>query len=51
MPSQPSAQFSPEEVALHPKLQDVYGILQEGFPNLLDYPIWLTDVSTAAGTA
>ena len=45
MPSQPSAQFSPEEVALQPKLQDVYGILQEGFPNLLDYPIWLTDVS------
>lgn len=45
VPSQPSAQFSPEEVALQPKLQDVYGILQEGFPNLLDYPIWLTDVS------
>ena len=45
VPSRPSAQFSPEEVALQPKLQDVYGILQEGFPNLLDYPIWLTDVS------
>ena len=27
VPSRPSAQFSPEEVALQPKLQDVYGIM------------------------
>ncbi len=28
-----------------PSLDDVYTILAEGFPNLLDYPMWLTDVS------
>lgn len=32
-------------VEFNPKLEDVYHILQEGFPNLQDYPLWLTDTS------
>lgn len=45
VPSAPSEQFCEAEVNLAPKLQAVYSILQEGFPNLLEYPLWLTDVS------
>ena len=44
-PSAPSQAFCPAEVKENPKLQDVYHILQEGFPNLLEYSLWLTDVS------
>ena len=44
-PSEPSPAFCPEDINDTPKLQDVYQILQEGFPNLLEYSLWLTDVS------
>ncbi len=44
-PSAPSEQFCMDEINQQPKLQDVYEILQEGFPNLLEYSLWLTDVS------
>lgn len=44
-PAATSEQFCPEDVDTAPKLQDVYEILQEGFPNLLEYSLWLTDVS------
>lgn len=33
------------EVDMTPSLDDVYAILAEGFPNLLDYPMWLADTS------
>ncbi len=44
-PSAPSPAFCPDEVNESPRLQNVYEILQEGFPNLLEYSLWLTDVS------
>ena len=44
-PSEPSPAFCPEDINDTPKLQDVYQILQEGFPNLVEYSLWLTDVS------
>lgn len=44
-PSTPSKRFQETEVNLAPKLQDVYEILQEGFPNLTEYSLWLTDLS------
>lgn len=37
--------FDPEQVNRAPKLDDVYDILTEGFPNLIAYDIWLTDTS------
>ena len=37
--------FDPEQVNRAPKLDDVYAILAEGFPNLIAYDIWLTDTS------
>lgn len=33
------------DVNFEPKLDDVYAILTEGFPNLSDYPLWLADTS------
>lgn len=33
------------DVDFQPKLDDVYAILTEGFPNLSDYPLWLADTS------
>lgn len=33
------------DINFSPSLDDVYGILHEGFPNLTDYPLWLTDTS------
>ncbi len=33
------------DINFEPKLDDVYEILAEGFPNLLDYPLWLADTS------
>ena len=33
------------DVEMNPSLDDVYKILSEGFPNILDYPLWLTDTS------
>ncbi|HAJ96612.1 MAG TPA: N-acetyltransferase [Ruminococcus sp.] len=32
-------------VEMNPSLDDVYKILQAGFPNLQDYALWLTDTS------
>lgn len=32
-------------VEFNPRLEDVYHILHEGFPNLEDYALWLTDTS------
>lgn len=40
-----SDSFDPDAVEQAPKLSEVYSILQEGFPNLLEYSLWLTDVS------
>ena len=37
--------FDPEQVNRAPKLDDVYEILTEGFPNLIAHDIWLTDTS------
>lgn len=34
-----------KDICFSPKLDDVYAILKEGFPNLLDYGLWLTDTS------
>lgn len=36
---------SDELINENPKLDDVYKILSEGFPNLLDYGLWITDTS------
>lgn len=33
------------DIDLEPKLDEVYSILNEGFPNLSDYPLWLADTS------
>ena len=37
--------FEEEFVEFNPKLEEVYQILQAGFPNLQDYSLWLTDTS------
>lgn len=34
-----------QDINFDPKLDDVYEILTEGFPNLLDYKLWLADTS------
>lgn len=33
------------DIDKNPRLDRVYEILSEGFPNLLDYPVWLADTS------
>ncbi|MGN1482023.1 N-acetyltransferase [Porcipelethomonas sp.] len=33
------------DIEFNPSLDEVYEILSEGFPNLLDYPLWLADTS------
>ncbi len=33
------------DVDFNPTLDEVYSILNEGFPNLSDYPLWLADTS------
>ena len=37
--------FDPDQVDRAPRLDDVYEILTEGFPNLISHDIWLTDTS------
>ncbi|MBQ8926726.1 MAG: GNAT family N-acetyltransferase [Oscillospiraceae bacterium] len=38
--------FAAEEfVEFNPSLEEVYKILQAGFPNLTDFPLWYTDTS------
>lgn len=39
------AEINESDVNSEPKLDEVYAILKEGFPNLLDYGFWLTDTS------
>lgn len=38
-------EINEQDINFEPKLDDVYEILVEGFPNLLDYPLWLADTS------
>lgn len=45
MPAPVSPIFRPGEINRDPKLDDVYMILSEGFPNLIAYDMWLTDTS------
>ncbi|MDD5947390.1 MAG: GNAT family N-acetyltransferase [Oscillospiraceae bacterium] len=45
VPGQLSAQFDPGLVNDNPRLDDVYDILTEGFPNLTEHGLWLTDTS------
>ena len=40
-----TAQSAEEFVEFNPSLDDVYHIWSEGFPNLQDYSLWLTDTS------
>ena len=40
-----NAASAEEFVEFNPKLEEVYKILQAGFPNLLEYSLWLTDTS------
>ena len=40
-----SQDFKESDVDMNPNLTDVYNILKEGFPNLIEYPLWLTDTS------
>ncbi len=44
-PSPTSAQFQEQDINQNPKLDTVYRILQEGFPNLIEHGLWLTDAS------
>ena len=37
--------FDEESVEFNPSMEEVYQILQKGFPNLEDYALWLTDTS------
>lgn len=41
----PDAASAEEFVEFNPSLEEVYRILQAGFPNLQDYALWLTDTS------
>lgn len=44
-PAPVSPLFQDAEVNRDPKLDDVYTILSEGFPNIIAYDMWLTDTS------
>ena len=44
-PAPVSPLFEPARVNTEPRLDDVYAILAEGFPNLIAYDLWLTDTS------
>ncbi len=44
-PDKVSDNFNEADIEFNPKLSDVYDILKEGFPNLTDYSLWLTDTS------
>jgi len=45
VPQSVSPLFDETQVKCSPKLDDVYQILSEGFPNLIAYDLWLTDTS------
>ncbi len=38
-------EISRSDINENPDLDSIYNILSEGFPNLLDYPLWITDTS------
>jgi hypothetical protein len=40
-----NSKIDENDVNFNPSLDNVYSILSEGFPNLLDYPLWLADTS------
>ena len=40
-----SVQDAEKKINFNPELEQVYQILQAGFPHLQDYPLWLTDMS------
>ncbi|MDE5884515.1 MAG: GNAT family N-acetyltransferase [Oscillospiraceae bacterium] len=40
-----STQDAEQRINFNPELEQVYRILQAGFPHLQDYPLWLTDMS------
>ncbi|MDE6088296.1 MAG: N-acetyltransferase [Oscillospiraceae bacterium] len=40
-----SIQDAEQRINFNPELEQVYRILQAGFPHLQDYPLWLTDTS------
>lgn len=44
-PDMNHTEFAEEFVEFNPSLEQVYQILQAGFPNLQDYALWLTDTS------
>ncbi|MCQ2434160.1 MAG: N-acetyltransferase [Oscillospiraceae bacterium] len=44
-PRHVSPVFDLSQINTEPKLDDVYQILSEGFPNLISYDLWLTDTS------
>ncbi|MDE6657207.1 MAG: N-acetyltransferase [Oscillospiraceae bacterium] len=45
MPDTQNQNFEEKFVEFNPSLEQVYQILQAGFPNLQDYALWLTDTS------
>lgn len=45
MPGEPSPQFDAGQINTEPRLDDVYAILAEGFPNLIAYDLWMADTS------
>lgn len=45
VPDGRSEKFSEQYVDFNPKLTDVYKILCEGFPNIVDFSLWYTDTS------
>ncbi len=45
MPDPDDHNFDEAEIEFNPSLEQVYQILQAGFPNLQDYALWLTDTS------
>lgn len=45
MPGGTSPQFDAAQINTVPRLDDVYAILAEGFPNLIAYDLWMADTS------
>ncbi|MBR6669763.1 MAG: N-acetyltransferase [Ruminococcus sp.] len=45
LPDEKTAEFNEQFVNFNPDLDDVYKILSEGFPNIADYGLWITDTS------
>lgn len=45
LPDTEGSKDAEQYVEFNPSLEDVYHILEKGFPNLQDYGLWLTDTS------